>query len=90
MKAGGRDAHRSTDTDALVLRVAELDTPLGPLLLAVDAADALRVVHFDPPPDVAALLTRHRVIGANGSLTGYGGGLERKRWLLAHEGQGLF
>ena len=28
----------------------------------------------------------HRVIGANGSLTGYGGGLHRKRWLLAHEG----
>jgi len=28
----------------------------------------------------------HRVIGANGSLTGFGGGLERKRWLLAHEG----
>jgi methylated-DNA-[protein]-cysteine S-methyltransferase len=27
----------------------------------------------------------HRVIGANGSLTGYGGGLHRKRWLLAHE-----
>jgi methylated-DNA-[protein]-cysteine S-methyltransferase len=28
----------------------------------------------------------HRVIGANGDLTGYGGGVERKRWLLAHEG----
>ena len=28
----------------------------------------------------------HRVIGANGSLTGFGGGIERKRWLLAHEG----
>jgi methylated-DNA-[protein]-cysteine S-methyltransferase len=28
----------------------------------------------------------HRVIGANGALTGYGGGIERKRWLLAHEG----
>ena len=27
----------------------------------------------------------HRVIGADGTLTGYGGGLERKRWLLAHE-----
>jgi len=27
----------------------------------------------------------HRVIGANGSLTGYGGGMERKRWLLEHE-----
>lgn len=28
----------------------------------------------------------HRVIGANGALTGFGGGLDRKRWLLAHEG----
>ena len=27
----------------------------------------------------------HRVIGANGSLTGYAGGIERKKWLLAHE-----
>jgi methylated-DNA-[protein]-cysteine S-methyltransferase len=27
----------------------------------------------------------HRVIGADGTLTGYGGGIERKRWLLAHE-----
>jgi len=27
----------------------------------------------------------HRVIGANGALTGYGGGLDRKRWLLSHE-----
>ena len=29
----------------------------------------------------------HRVIGADGSLTGYAGGLERKKWLLAHEGK---
>lgn len=28
----------------------------------------------------------HRVIGTDGTLTGYGGGLERKRWLLRHEG----
>jgi methylated-DNA-[protein]-cysteine S-methyltransferase len=27
----------------------------------------------------------HRVVGANGTLTGYGGGLDRKRWLLEHE-----
>jgi len=27
----------------------------------------------------------HRVIGSDGSLTGYGGGIERKRWLLEHE-----
>jgi methylated-DNA-[protein]-cysteine S-methyltransferase len=34
---------------------------------------------------VAVVLPCHRVIGANGSLTGYGGGIERKRWLLNHE-----
>jgi methylated-DNA-[protein]-cysteine S-methyltransferase len=27
----------------------------------------------------------HRVVGADGSLTGYAGGIERKKWLLAHE-----
>lgn len=35
---------------------------------------------------VAVVVPCHRVIGSNGSLTGYGGGLPRKRWLLAHEG----
>lgn len=35
---------------------------------------------------VAVVLPCHRIIGSNGSLTGYGGGLHRKRWLLNHEG----
>lgn len=43
---------------------------------------------------IAIVVPCHRVIGSDGSLTGYGGGLERKRWLLAHEarnaGDGLF
>ena len=34
---------------------------------------------------VALIVPCHRVIGADGSLTGYGGGLARKRWLLEHE-----
>jgi methylated-DNA-[protein]-cysteine S-methyltransferase len=34
---------------------------------------------------VAIVVPCHRVIGADGTLTGYGGGLPRKRWLLAHE-----
>jgi methylated-DNA-[protein]-cysteine S-methyltransferase len=34
---------------------------------------------------VSIVVPCHRVIGSNGSLTGYGGGIERKRWLLAHE-----
>jgi methylated-DNA-[protein]-cysteine S-methyltransferase len=39
---------------------------------------------------VAIVLPCHRIIGSNGSLTGYGGGLDRKRWLLQHEGSTLF
>jgi len=35
---------------------------------------------------ISIIVPCHRVIGANGTLTGYGGGLERKRWLLRHEG----
>ena len=35
---------------------------------------------------VSIVLPCHRVIGANDSLTGFAGGLDRKRWLLKHEG----
>ena len=35
---------------------------------------------------IALVVPCHRVIGTSGSLTGYGGGLDRKRWLLEHEG----
>jgi methylated-DNA-[protein]-cysteine S-methyltransferase len=37
---------------------------------------------------VAIVVPCHRVIGADGTLTGYAGGLDRKRWLLTHEGAG--
>jgi methylated-DNA-[protein]-cysteine S-methyltransferase len=39
---------------------------------------------FNP---VGIVVPCHRVIGSDGSLTGYGGGIERKRWLLEHETQ---
>jgi methylated-DNA-[protein]-cysteine S-methyltransferase len=35
---------------------------------------------------IAVIVPCHRVIGADGSLTGFGGGLPRKQWLLSHEG----
>lgn len=34
---------------------------------------------------ISIIVPCHRVIGSNGKLTGYGGGMERKEWLLAHE-----
>jgi methylated-DNA-[protein]-cysteine S-methyltransferase len=36
---------------------------------------------------IAVVVPCHRVIGSDGSLTGYGGGLWRKEWLLEHEGR---
>jgi O-6-methylguanine DNA methyltransferase len=36
---------------------------------------------------IAIIVPCHRVIGSNGTLTGYGGGLDRKQWLLDHERQ---
>ncbi|NVB78692.1 MAG: methylated-DNA--[protein]-cysteine S-methyltransferase [Kofleriaceae bacterium] len=38
---------------------------------------------------IAIVVPCHRVIGSNGTLTGYGGGLDRKKWLLAHESKAL-
>jgi methylated-DNA-[protein]-cysteine S-methyltransferase len=35
---------------------------------------------------IAIVVPCHRVIGADGSMTGYGGGIKRKEWLLRHEG----
>ncbi|WP_171045565.1 methylated-DNA--[protein]-cysteine S-methyltransferase [Pseudoalteromonas rubra] len=35
---------------------------------------------------ISIIVPCHRIIGANGKLTGYAGGLDRKSWLLAHEG----
>lgn len=36
---------------------------------------------------ISLFIPCHRALGSDGSLTGYAGGLERKRWLLAHEGR---
>jgi len=43
------------------------------------------VAHANGENSLAIVVPCHRVIGEDGSLTGYGGGLPRKKWLLAHE-----
>ncbi len=48
-----------------------------------DAARAVGVANGQNPLPI--IVPCHRVIGADGSLTGYGGGLAAKRWLLDHE-----
>jgi methylated-DNA-[protein]-cysteine S-methyltransferase len=73
---------------------ALLDIPVGTTtsygavahrLGAPGAARAVGLANGANP--VPIIVPCHRVIGASGTLTGYGGGLERKAWLLAHEGK---
>jgi len=48
--------------------------------------DATRAVaHANASNRIAIVIPCHRVIGADGHLVGYGGGLKRKKWLLDHE-----
>jgi methylated-DNA-[protein]-cysteine S-methyltransferase len=61
-------------------------TTYAELALLLGKPAALRAVgHANGSNPVGVVIPCHRVIGKDGSLTGYGGGLERKRWLLHHE-----
>ena len=62
-------------------------TSYGALAARLAVPQAVRAVgHANGSNPISIVVPCHRVIGANGSLTGYGGGLDRKRWLLEHEG----
>ena len=66
-------------------------TTYGALAAQLGRPKASRAVGYaNSLNPVAIILACHRVIGQNRDLTGYAGGLNRKRWLLAHEGAGTF
>lgn len=59
----------------------------GALASKIGMPRAVRAVgHANGSNPISVVLPCHRLIGADGSLVKYGGGLERKRWLLQHEG----
>jgi len=59
----------------------------GALAAKFGSPRAMRAVgHANGANPISVVVPCHRLIGANGSLVKYGGGLERKRWLLRHEG----
>ncbi len=59
----------------------------GEVALAIGRPDAVRAVGAaNGQNPVSIILPCHRVVGRDGALTGYGGGLWRKEWLLKHEG----
>ena len=70
-----------------------LDIPYGKTRSYKDQSTALgmpkairAIAHANGMNPIAILIPCHRVIGEDGSLTGYAGGLWRKQWLLEHEG----
>ena len=59
----------------------------GELALRLGSPTASRAVGMaNGSNPISIVVPCHRVIGANGALTGYAGGVQRKAWLLAHEG----
>ena len=69
-------------------------TSYGALAAKLGDVEATRAVAgANARNPISIVVPCHRVIGVHGALTGFGGGIERKRWLLAHEGvvdAGLF
>jgi O-6-methylguanine DNA methyltransferase len=62
-------------------------TTYGDIARELGRPDASRAVGAAVGANPVSLIVPcHRVVGTSGSLTGYGGGLERKQWLLRHEG----
>lgn len=69
-----------------------LKIPYGTTMSYMDQSNAMgipdsirAIANANSKNKVAILIPCHRVIGTNGSLTGYAGGLKRKKWLLDHE-----
>ena len=62
-------------------------TSYSALAATIDRPRAMRAVGLaNGSNPIGIIVPCHRVIGASGALTGYGGGLARKQWLLEHEG----
>lgn len=93
MAALSRAPYRLPGTDfqrmvwnALIGIPAGTTTTYGALATAIGNPAAVRAVGLaNGANPIGVVVPCHRVIGADGSLTGYGGGLPRKAWLLEHE-----
>jgi methylated-DNA-[protein]-cysteine S-methyltransferase len=85
--ATGGTQFRRRVWDALRTIPAGTTWSYGQLAAAICQPTAVRAVGLaNGANPIGIIVPCHRVIGANASLTGYGGGLPRKRWLLEHEG----
>jgi methylated-DNA-[protein]-cysteine S-methyltransferase len=89
VKTGGTAFQREVWTALRAIPVGETTT-YGRLAALLGRPKAMRAVGMaNGANPVGVVVPCHRVIGANATLTGYGGGIARKRWLLEHEGVAL-
>ncbi len=85
VRTGGTDFQRTVWAALRAIPAGETRS-YGQLAAAIGSPRAVRAAGLaNGQNPVAVIVPCHRVIGANGALTGYAGGLERKRWLLDHE-----
>lgn len=85
VKTGGTAFQKAVWAALRAIPVGETRS-YGQLAAAIGSPKAVRAAGLaNGQNPIAVIVPCHRVIGANGTLTGYAGGLERKRWLLAHE-----
>lgn len=88
VKTGGTDFQRAVWKALRDIPAGETRS-YGQLAAAIGAPRAVRAVGLaNGSNPVGVIVPCHRVIGTNGALTGYAGGVERKRWLLEHEADG--
>jgi methylated-DNA-[protein]-cysteine S-methyltransferase len=86
VKTGGTAFQRSVWAALRTIPTGRTTT-YGRLAAGLNRPKAMRAVGMaNGANPVSVVVPCHRVIGADATLTGYGGGLERKRWLLQHEG----
>jgi len=81
------DRNAAFTPDKPALRFERATLSYGALAAKLGMPRAVRAVgHANGSNPISVVVPCHRLIGANGSLVKYGGGLQRKRWLLQHEG----
>ncbi|AKI02440.1 O-6-methylguanine DNA methyltransferase [Hoeflea sp. IMCC20628] len=94
LRTGGNELERKVWTRLMQVPLGETCS-YGDIARDTGSIDAVRVVaRYCGTNPIPVVIPCHRCIGSDGSLTGFGGGLWRKKWLLRHEGRmrpvGLF
>ncbi len=81
----GTDFQKAVWNELLKIPYGETRTYQGQAGLLKNPGGIRAVAHANGMNRIAIIIPCHRVIGSDGKLVGYGGGLKRKRWLLDHE-----